>query len=83
MSTHVRSSIYQPEIGSQVHKKVRENNLAIMSKENDMHIFRPWKKNLKSFKKVELKSEYLCADPEGWQGVQTHPLKNHKLFGFF
>ena len=36
-----------------------------MSKENDMHVFNHEKTYLKSFKIVELKSEYSCADPEG------------------
>ena len=65
-------------------KSVRENILMIMSKENNMHIFRPWKKeHLKSFKKIELKvSIHERTQRGGGQGVQTHPLKNHKLFGF-
>ena len=43
-------------------------------------------KNLKSFKKVELKSEISCANPEGGGGAAgglTHPLKITSYLGSY
>ena len=62
---------YKPEIGSQVHKKVREK---IVAKAHDIHIFRPWTKHLKS--------EFSCEDPEGDRGStpgKSRVIGNSKL----
>ena len=54
-----------------------------MSKENDMHIFRPWKQHLKSFKKVELISEYSCVGPEVGDRGPNPPFEKSRYLGSY